>query len=136
MALIVVAQFMVVLDVAIVNVALPSIKDDLDFSQESLQWVITGYSIMSAPLRSNNDRGPALATEQIVDELAYAVRRDPLEFRRQNMGATVQEPRVLGPANKVGIAEDSYVADRELATVVFEVRIGHGVAPVLDTILS
>jgi EmrB/QacA subfamily drug resistance transporter len=39
------AQFMVVLDVAIVNVALPSIKDDLDFSQESLQWVITAYAI-------------------------------------------------------------------------------------------
>jgi EmrB/QacA subfamily drug resistance transporter len=37
---------MVVLDVAIVNVALPSIKTDLDFSQESLQWVITAYSIM------------------------------------------------------------------------------------------
>src|SRR6476661_4677246 len=46
LAVIVAAQFMVVLDVAIVNVALPSIKDDLNFSQESLQWVITGYSIM------------------------------------------------------------------------------------------
>ena len=45
LAVIVTAQFMVVLDVAIVNVALPSIKDDLGFSQESLQWVITGYSI-------------------------------------------------------------------------------------------
>jgi EmrB/QacA subfamily drug resistance transporter len=46
LALVVAAQFMVVLDVAIVNVALPSIKSDLDFSQESLQWVITAYSIM------------------------------------------------------------------------------------------
>src|SRR6266508_2633881 len=46
LALIVVAQFMVVLDVAIVNVALPSIKTDLHFSQESLQWVITAYSIL------------------------------------------------------------------------------------------
>jgi EmrB/QacA subfamily drug resistance transporter len=46
LALIVAAQFMVVLDVAIVNVALPSIKTDLNFSQESLQWVITGYSIL------------------------------------------------------------------------------------------
>src|SRR5215475_9160512 len=45
LAVIVAAQFMVVLDVAIVNVALPSIKDDLNFSQESLQWVITAYSI-------------------------------------------------------------------------------------------
>src|SRR6184192_250628 len=46
LAVIVTAQFMVVLDVAIVNVALPSIKTDLHFSQESLQWVITAYSIL------------------------------------------------------------------------------------------
>jgi EmrB/QacA subfamily drug resistance transporter len=46
LALIVAAQFMVVLDVAIVNVALPSIKTDLHFSQESLQWVITAYAIL------------------------------------------------------------------------------------------
>src|SRR5207245_10805824 len=46
LAVIVAAQFMVVLDVAIVNVALPSIKNDLHFSQESLQWVITAYSIL------------------------------------------------------------------------------------------
>src|SRR5881398_558671 len=46
LALIVAAQFMVVLDVAIVNVALPTIKTDLHFSQESLQWVITAYSIL------------------------------------------------------------------------------------------
>src|SRR4029453_18031395 len=45
LAAIVAAQFMVVLDAAIVNVALPSIKTDLGFSQESLQWVITAYSI-------------------------------------------------------------------------------------------
>jgi len=46
LAAIVIAQFMVVLDVAIVNVALPSIKSSLNFSQEGLQWVITAYSIM------------------------------------------------------------------------------------------
>src|SRR5438477_6197373 len=45
LAVIVAGQFMVVLDVAIVNVALPSIKTDLHFTQESLQWVITAYSI-------------------------------------------------------------------------------------------
>jgi EmrB/QacA subfamily drug resistance transporter len=46
LAALVAAQFMVVLDVAIVNVALPSIKTDLHFNQESLQWVITAYAIM------------------------------------------------------------------------------------------
>src|SRR5213080_2245990 len=37
---------MVILDVAIVNVALPSIKTDLDFSQANLQWVISAYAIL------------------------------------------------------------------------------------------
>jgi EmrB/QacA subfamily drug resistance transporter len=46
LAVTVAAQFMVILDVSVVNVALPSIKDDLHFSQEGLQWVITAYSIL------------------------------------------------------------------------------------------
>ena len=45
LAVIVTAQFMVILDVAVVNVALPSIKTDLDFSDESLQWVVSAYAI-------------------------------------------------------------------------------------------
>jgi EmrB/QacA subfamily drug resistance transporter len=40
------AQFMVVLDIAIVNVALPSIGADLKFSQQNLQWVVSGYAIV------------------------------------------------------------------------------------------
>src|SRR6266568_3426282 len=40
------AQFMVVLDIAIVNVALPSIGKDLKFSQENLQWVVSAYAIV------------------------------------------------------------------------------------------
>src|SRR5512138_1450216 len=46
LALIVVAQFMVILDVAIVNVALPSIETDLGFSQSGLEWVVTAYAIV------------------------------------------------------------------------------------------
>ena len=40
LALLLGVQFMVVLDIAIVNVALPSIQTDLGFSQENLQWVV------------------------------------------------------------------------------------------------
>jgi EmrB/QacA subfamily drug resistance transporter len=46
LALLSVVQFMVVLDIAIVNVALPSIKIDLGFSQEDLQWVISAYALV------------------------------------------------------------------------------------------
>src|SRR4051812_37941787 len=40
------AQFMVVLDATIVNVALPSIQRGLDFSNANLQWVINSYTLM------------------------------------------------------------------------------------------
>src|SRR3954454_4523673 len=46
LAVIVAAQFMVVLDIAIVNVALPSIKTDLHFAEENLQWVVSAYAIL------------------------------------------------------------------------------------------
>jgi EmrB/QacA subfamily drug resistance transporter len=45
LALLALAQFMVVLDVSIVNVALPSISRALHFSQANLQWVVTAYAI-------------------------------------------------------------------------------------------
>src|SRR6266516_3404573 len=51
LAVLVVAQFMVVLDVAIVNVALPTIKNDLHFSQDGLQWLITAYAIVFGGLQ-------------------------------------------------------------------------------------
>src|SRR5688572_17683266 len=46
LALLVAVQFMVVLDIAIVNVALPSIQVDLGFSQQNLQWVISAYALL------------------------------------------------------------------------------------------
>src|SRR4029078_1218905 len=46
LALLSVVQFMVILDIAIVNVALPSIKVDLGFSQEDLQWGISAYALV------------------------------------------------------------------------------------------
>ncbi len=45
LAVVCAAFFMTILDVAIVNVALPSIAVDLQFAQEDLQWVITAYAI-------------------------------------------------------------------------------------------
>jgi EmrB/QacA subfamily drug resistance transporter len=46
LALLSVVQFMVVLDIAIVNVALPSIQVDLGFSERNLQWVISAYALV------------------------------------------------------------------------------------------
>jgi EmrB/QacA subfamily drug resistance transporter len=46
LALLCIAQFMVVLDASIVNVALPSIGSALDFSQENLSWVVNAYVLV------------------------------------------------------------------------------------------
>jgi MFS family permease len=46
LALVAVAQFMVVLDATVVNVALPTIKVDVGFSEQSLSWVLNAYTLM------------------------------------------------------------------------------------------
>ena len=46
LAVVCVAQFMVVLDVSIVNVALPSIQRGLHFSEQNLLWVLNAYALM------------------------------------------------------------------------------------------
>jgi EmrB/QacA subfamily drug resistance transporter len=42
------AQFMVILDVSVVNVALPAIRDGLHFSEQNLQWVVNAYTVTFA----------------------------------------------------------------------------------------
>ncbi|MEV4627558.1 MFS transporter [Micromonospora sp. NPDC049523] len=46
LAVLALAQFIVVLDVTIVNVALPDIQSDLHFSTDNLQWVISAYTLL------------------------------------------------------------------------------------------
>src|SRR2546426_11326083 len=45
LVLICLAQFMVVLDATIVNVALPSIQKDLHLSEGNLQWIVNAYTL-------------------------------------------------------------------------------------------
>ena len=109
LAVIVTAQFMVVLDVAIVNVALPTIKTDLDFSQESLQWVVTAYSILFGGMLLLGGRmadllgrrrlfmaGLALFTiSSLLDGLAWS-EGSLIAFRSlQGLGAALVSPAAL-----------------------------------------
>ena len=48
LVLVCLAQLMVILDVSIVNVALPSIRDGLRFSTTGLQWVVNAYTLTFA----------------------------------------------------------------------------------------
>src|SRR5258708_40170036 len=46
LAIVAVAQFMVVLDATVVNVALPTIERDVGFSEQSLSWVLNAYTLI------------------------------------------------------------------------------------------
>src|SRR5438093_13235022 len=46
LVLICLAQFMVILDATIVNVALPSIQKDLNLSEGNLQWIVNAYTLV------------------------------------------------------------------------------------------
>src|SRR5437588_6045828 len=109
LAVIVAAQFMVVLDIAIVNVALPSIKTDLHFSETSLQWVITAYSIFFGGVLLLGGRladllgrrrlfmiGLALFTvSSLLDGLAWS-EASLIGFRAlQGLGAALLSPAAL-----------------------------------------
>ena len=109
LAVIVIAQFMVVLDVAIVNVALPTIKTDLHFSQDSLQWVVTAYSILFGGVLLLGGRmadllgrrrmfiaGLALFTvSSLLDGLAWS-ESSLIVFRStQGLGAALLSPAAL-----------------------------------------
>jgi EmrB/QacA subfamily drug resistance transporter len=46
LCLVCMAQFMVILDATIVNVALPSIQEDLEMSDADLQWIVNAYTLV------------------------------------------------------------------------------------------
>src|SRR4051812_23344272 len=46
LAVVAVAQFMVILDSTVVNVALPTIRRELGFSEQSLSWILNAYTLM------------------------------------------------------------------------------------------
>lgn len=73
LALLCSAFFMVILDVAIVNVALPSIQADLDFSQKSLQWVVSAYALTFGGLLLLGGRAADLLGRRRVFVVGVAV---------------------------------------------------------------
>src|ERR1700744_366288 len=67
------AQFMVVLDASIVNVALPSIKTSLHFSEASLPWVVNAYTLTFGGFLLLGGRAAALLGRRPVFMVGLAV---------------------------------------------------------------
>src|SRR4051794_13338463 len=73
LALVCTAQFMVVLDVSVVNVALPSIRTDLGLTAGGLQWVVNGYTIAFGGLLLLGGRAADLFGQKRIFMLGLAL---------------------------------------------------------------
>ena len=96
------AQFVVVLDASIVNVALPSIGRDLDFSQENLSWVINaymltfgGFLLLGGRMADLLGRRRIFVAGLILFSLRLAARRP-----RADRGTADRRPRPPGPRRR------------------------------------
>ena len=69
LVLVCLAQFMVVLDATIVNVALPSIQTDLDMSEASLQWIVNAYTLLFGGFLLLGGRADAVGERQRLGEI-------------------------------------------------------------------
>src|SRR3954465_11110335 len=87
---------MVILDVSVVNVALPSIQEDLSFSQIDLQWVVNAYTLTLAGFLLLGGR----AADLLGDRRVFIVGLAPLSFSSLG-GALANEQAVLVVAGGV-----------------------------------
>src|SRR5919201_2030830 len=107
------AQFLVVLDATIVNVALPSIQRALHFTQQNLQWVASGYALTFA--------GFLLLGGRAADLLGR--RRDfiarGLLFGNVPLGMAIglPAPRVVGGSRRAARLRDLDLPGTVLVTV-------------------
>ena len=106
LALLAAAQFVVVLDASIVNVALPSIGADLNFSQDDLSWVVNAYVLVFGGFLLLGGRLADLLGRRrlfIIGLVLFAARlacRRP----RSERGLADRRPRGAGPRRRAALS--------------------------------
>src|ERR1700749_561314 len=109
LVLICLAQFMVILDATIVNVALPSIQKDLSLSEGSLQWIVNAYTLVFGGFLLLGGRGGErvgrkrlfliglviFTTAALLDGLASSVGVLIAARSLQGLGAALVSPAAL-----------------------------------------
>ena len=95
LALTCMAQFMVVLDVAIVNVALPAMQRDLGLSESGLQWVVIAYGLLLGGLLYDTLilRSPTCTArdERVATELAEITGEDIEQYGQEIFAAAATD---------------------------------------------
>ena len=106
LVLICIAQFMVVLDATIVNVALPSIQKDLGFSEANLQWIINAYTLVFGGFLLLGGRAgrPARPQAALPDRPRDLHDRLAAERPRVDRGDADRLPRAPGPRRGADLA--------------------------------
>ena len=89
LAVVCLAQFMVILDVAIVNVALPSMRSGLHFSTTGLQWVVNAYTLTFAGFLMLGGRSADLLGRRRVFLVGTAL------FALASLGCALADSRAL-----------------------------------------
>jgi EmrB/QacA subfamily drug resistance transporter len=126
------AQFMVILDITVVNVALPSIGEDLAFAEGDLQWVITAYLLFTGGLLLLGGRATDLFGRRrvflgglatfAVASLASGLARSPEALvaarAMQGLGAAMLTPGALS------IVTTTYVGSQRTAALAAWSAIG------------
>ena len=116
LGLILAVQFMTILDIAIVNVALSSIQSDLGFSQENLQWVISAYALVFGGFLLLGGRSADLLGRRrifIFGTLRLHARLAPLRVRLER-GVSDRLPRVPGTRGRNHHARSALHPRRDL----------------------
>ena len=98
-----VATFMLLLDVTVVNVALPDIQRDLDASFSSLQWVVDAYALtLAAFLLVAGSLGDRLGRRRVFTLRLRAVHRSPRSLCGLAGDPTAAQPRPRPPGRRRG----------------------------------
>ena len=105
LAVLAVAQFMVILDASIVNVALPSIKTALGFSEGSLPWVVSayvifgvGFGLVNAPITNTAVSGMPRARAGLAAAIASTSRQVGASMGVA-IGGTIAQARGAGASD-------------------------------------
>ena len=105
LALLALAQFVVVLDASIVNVALPSIGRDLEFAQEDLSWVVNGYTLVFGGFLLLGGRMADLLGRRrlFIAGLVRLRARLARRWSRDHAGHADRRPRRPGPRRRAAL---------------------------------
>ena len=115
LVLVCLAQFMVILDATIVNVALPSIQQDLDMSDANLQWIVNAYTLLFGGFLLLGGRAGDLAGRKKIFLIGLVLFTRLAAVRgRDRLDLADHQPRAAGSRRRARLTGSPLDRDRDL----------------------